>query len=342
MAAKPRAKIPPRIRERDLTVHGAGTPGGSSIVFPVFGFGDKVLYKKYASSRPESGYDTLIEIPSGLDSAEADFVDEHFAWPLSVVTSNKDEVVGVLLPKAEPAYWAHLSTDKVRVRDFNYLLYEARSARVGVEPPTLHQKLDLIRSFAEVLAWLEGRGLVHEDLAAQNVLWRISPNPSVLLLDCDSIRPVLGKTSDPLYVTTDWSDPRVLTGRTQRPDTASMSYAVGLLTARVFVEPTWRPSLTDAPQRLDSELPADVSALLVDAVAASIPRPALGTWMRVLLEARQAASETVANAPAVAEVASRPELRRGGLSYAAKERFALAAGFLIGAAAAAIILMEML
>ena len=71
-------------------------------------------------------------------------------------------------------------------------------------------------------------------------------------------------------------------------------------------------------------------------------QPALGTWMRVLLEARQAASENVANAPAVAEVASRPELRRGGLSYAAKERFALAAGFLIGAAAAAIILMEML
>lgn len=82
------------------------------------------------------------------------------------MTADGGAVSGVLVPKAEMTYRAQLSTNRVRARDFNYLLYETRAARVGVELTTVREKLVLLRLTVEAFAWLEERGLVHEDISA--------------------------------------------------------------------------------------------------------------------------------------------------------------------------------
>jgi hypothetical protein len=333
--------VPLRILERDIRYHGIGVQGGSSTVFNVFGYEDRVLYKKYAIPRAETDLDRLVQLQRDLDNDSAAFLRRHFAWPLTVVIAGDGAVAGVLIPKADMAYRAQLSTNRVRVRDFNYLLYEARAAQIGVEPARTRQKLILIRVLVQVLMWLEDRCLVHEDLAAHNLLWTVWPQPSVLLLDCDSIRPADSRVAEPLLTTTDWTDPRVLSGEIPRPDQASTVYTVGLLVARVFGSPYWRPSATadDSPS---GRLLAGLLAVLRESTRASTPRASLAQWTAALDEAIKGTPEDTSELAPTASAAPPEPLRQGGLSYALKERLALAAGFALGAVAAIMLLTKLL
>ncbi|GAX56571.1 hypothetical protein [Streptomyces olivochromogenes] len=336
--------LPQRVPEGELRTYGAGSRGGSSTVFDVFGHEDRVLYKKYAIQRSEADLDRLVRLHRELDSGSNDgaFLRRRFAWPLAVVTADDGAVSGVLVPKAEMTYRAQLSTNRVRARDFNYLLYETRAARVGVEPATVREKLVLLRLTVEAFAWLEERGLVHEDISAGNLLWSVRPEPAVLILDCDSIRPAGSAVDDPLLTTTDWTDPRVLGGEVPRPDQASVTYAVGLLTARVFGTPSWRPSATDSQDSPQEGVPAALLPVLLESVRATAPRPPLHRWLAILDEALEdTPARTRTPRTAVRTMVSEP-LRQGGLSYGVKERVALAVGLFCGAVAAILLLVEML
>jgi hypothetical protein len=312
-------------------------------VFDVFGYGDKVLYKKYTISRAEADLDRLVRIRRRWDDDSAAYVRRHYAWPLAVVTAGDGAVAGVLVPRASMAYRAHLSTQRVRVRDFNYLLYEARAARVGVEPASVREKLMLIRALVEALNWLETQGLVHEDLAAHNLLWTTSPEPSVLMLDCDSIRPADSKVEEPLLTTTDWTDPRVLTGVVARPDHAATVYAIGLIVARVLGSPSWRPSDTDVEDSPGGQLPDGLRSVLRDSVRGSTPRPQLTSWLASLDEAIDSTPEDARRLLGTTTDAAPPgPLPQTGLTYAVKGRLALAAGFVIGAVGAIVLLTGLL
>jgi len=311
-------------------------------VFDVFGYEDAVVYKKYLVSRVGTGLERLVRLQRNLDDDAVAFLRRHFAWPLAVATADDDSVAGALLAKAGMRYRAHLSTDKIRVRDFNYLLYEERAARVGVEPPSRLEKLVLLHCLVRALAWLEEQGLVHEDIAAHNLLWTVAQQePSVLVLDCDSIRPINAATDDPLFISTDWTDPRVLSGEVPRPDEASTSYAVGLLVGRVLVAPAWRPSETEAVS-LRTALPNALPEILWESTRTSAPRPSLARWMTALNDAIREAPETTQSRRPTAIVLPRASIQRGGLSYGLKERLALAIGFLVGAIAAVALLLELL
>ncbi|SCG37032.1 protein kinase family protein [Micromonospora coxensis] len=334
--------LPPRVPERTLRTWGPGVRGGSSTVFDVFGHDDTVLYKKYAIPRAEEDLDRLVQLYRGLDDDSAALVRRRYAWPLAVVAGADGAVAGVLVPRAGMAYQAHLSTKKVRVRDLNYLLYEARAARVGIEPASLREKLKLIRALVEALRWLETRGLVHEDLAAHNLLWTLRPQPAVLLLDCDSIRPVDSVVEEPLLTSTDWTDPRVLTGDTPRPDHASTVYAVGLITARVLVAPSWRPSGADTDDPLGGQVPAALAPLIRASVRASGSRPRLSQWLTTLdavIEAMTGEGPELQTTPSVSPVESLP---RTAWTYALKGRLAVTVGFVIGAVAAVVLLTGLL
>ncbi|WP_431977369.1 hypothetical protein [Micromonospora haikouensis] len=331
--------LPARVPERSIRTYGSGARGGSSTVFDVFGYDDTLLYKKYATPRSETNLDRLVAMYRGLDADAAAFVRHRYAWPLAVVAGGDATVAGVLIPRVAMTYRAHLSTKKVRVRDLNYLLYEARAARVGVEPASLREKLTLIRALVEALLWLESRGLVHEDLAAHNLVWTLRPAPTVLLLDCDSIRPARSPVDEPLYTSTDWTDPRVLTGDTPRPDHASTVYTVGLLAARVLSSPSWRPS--DADGAPGGQVPAGLAVVLSDSVRASLPRPSLSDWMSALDAVIAGMPEGGPELTATSVTSGEP-LPRTSLTYAVKGRLAVAAGFVIGAVAAVVLLTVLL
>lgn len=334
-----RPDLPDHVQERDIRAYGPGSRGGSSTVFDIFEYHGKMLFKKYTIRRAEADLESLIQLPKQLDETAGTFLWSRFAWPVAVVTADDGSVGGVLVPRAEVAFRAHLSTGKVRVRDFNDLLYEERAARVGIRPTTLREKLALLLTLVESLVWLEERDLVHEDLSAGNTLWTVEPEPAVLLLDCDAVRPAGSDSDDPLLVTTDWTDPRVLSGEIPRPDGASVSYAVGLMAARVLGTPLWRPALTGQPEPPVHGVPDQLQSLLRDSVSSAVPRPLLTNWADALRSAIEAASST---SPVTSPPPAIGPLRRGGISYSTKERSVLVLGFVIGALAAVLFLMEML
>ncbi|MFD6697277.1 hypothetical protein [Micromonospora aurantiaca (nom. illeg.)] len=299
-----------------------------------------MLYKRYEITRAEMDLDRLVNLYRGLDETDAAAVRGRFAWPLAIVTGGDGTVAGVLVPRAGMTYQAHLSTKKVRPRDLNYLLYEARAARVGVEPASLREKLTLVRALVDALLWLAERDLVYEDLAAHNLLWTLHPEPSVLLLDCDSIRPVDSMTDDPLLTSTDWTDPRVLTGDIPRPDHASTVYAVGLIAARVLIAPAWRPS--DINDTLGGQVPTGLEAVLRESVRATTPRPRLGAWRTAVDEAIAAMTGDGPELVATETATSGESIPQTYWTYAVKGRLAVAAGFILGALAAVMLLTGLL
>ncbi|WP_306205673.1 lipopolysaccharide kinase InaA family protein [Actinoplanes sp. RD1] len=345
--AIPWPHLPARTLESSLQVDGRGRRGGSAVVFQLVGQLD-LLYKRYTGtgtvSRSETHLAQLVAIGSAAGDPELSFLRRHFAWPRSVVIGRDGNVTGLLVPRVPPAFEAALVTNRVRVRDLNDLLFETRAARAGISPATRRQKLEMLSDLIEALDWLHRHDLVHEDLAAQNVLWRTEGGAGVLLLDCDSLRP-LGRTADdPLLTSVDWTDPRVLAGDVRRPDHASMIYGLGLLTARVLADPDWRP-----PDNGREGFPADrmseaLAAVVVDSVRPGLPRPSLVQWRKAVTVATATLrpdTATDVDRPEVTTAAPPPIEYEGPGSDAAR-RISLAVGVVLGAALAAILVLGLL
>ncbi|ACZ86515.1 hypothetical protein [Streptosporangium roseum] len=276
MIAEAWPPVPPRIPEAEV---GFGEPqavGGASTVYTVLGQRKSLLYKRYSEPHVAAELDRLVSKYSGMAPKAAAYARTHLAWPVAAVCDG-DHVVGVLVVRAGQEFHVTLSASRTRVRDFNFLLYEKRAEKLGVERATDRQKVELLRGLVDVLSWLDERGLVHEDLAAHNVLWRLDP-PSVFVLDCDSLRSLAESSKQPLYTTVDWTDPRVLTNDVDRPDGASTSYVLGLLAARTLVSPYWHPGDTLPADRF----PAALTQMVARAHGPAEDRPSLPEWGRAL------------------------------------------------------------
>ncbi|MEU5691835.1 hypothetical protein [Actinosynnema sp. NPDC020468] len=300
--------------------------GGASTVFALAGERKSLLYKKYDELRGRVALDHLVHVHTELDVEQAAYARERLAWPVAVVLSG-GRAVGTLVVRAGAEFHFALPTGRTRVRDLNHLLYEKRSERLGVVRATDRQKVELLRELVAVLSWLDVRGLVHEDLAAHNVLWSLDP-PAVFVLDCDSVRAVAVPSDQPLYTTVDWTDPRVLATPGSRPDRASTSYLLGLLSARVLVSPYWHPG---------DPLPGDrVPAALVPLVAGACgpvgDRPSLAEWSRAVGRALpQTVNEVVEPEPVA-------DPRAGGTG----DRVAFLVGLLVGMCVAVYVLVGFL
>ncbi|RCG28234.1 hypothetical protein DQ384_24185 [Sphaerisporangium album] len=332
--------VPQRLKEAEIRHAVPGSKGGASTVFTAFGYADRLMYKKYTEPRDPAALDRLVELHAAMDAESAGYARDHMAWPVATVRAADGQVAGLMVIRADMTFHAHLSTSRVRVRDFNYLLYEDRAARVGVPPATVRQKAALLRDLVSVLLWLDERGLVHEDLAAHNVLWRLEPEATVFLLDCDSLRPAGEATGQPLFTTVDWTDPRVLGEEVARPDRASTSYAVGLLVARVLGSPYWRPASGEGSIGPGGGFPPALEPLLDAAVGPAANRPSLRTWLDGI--------DGIAGAlPAVRRVREAPPtppatLRVEGQTIGLNDRLALLAGLVIGALAAVLVMVRFL
>jgi hypothetical protein len=332
--------VPQRLAESEVRHAFPGSKGGASTVFTVFGYGDRLMYKKYADPRDPAALDRLVALHAAMDTQSAHYARDRMAWPVATVCAADDQVAGLLVVRAGMGFHAHLSTNRVRVRDFNYLLYEDRAARIGISPATTRQKARLLADLVAVLLWLDRRGHVHEDLAAHNLLWRLDPEPAVFLLDCDSLRPVDEPTNQPLFSTVDWTDPRVLGAEIPRPDQASTSYAVGLLVARVLGSPYWRPTPGEPAALPGGGFPLDLRPLLSAALGPAASRPTLKSW----LDGINGTVDAVPNTrTAPMPTRTPPEtLRVEGQTVGLNDRLAFLAGLVLGAVAAVLVLVRFL
>jgi hypothetical protein len=324
MSAEAWAPVPARITEAEVGLGGVLATGGSATVHTVLGQRKTLLYKRYGDSHHAAELDRLVDTHAKLTPKAAAFARTRLAWPVAVVCDG-DRVAGVLIVRAAQDFHVTLSASRTRVRDFNFLLYEKRAERLGVQRATDRQKVELLRDLVGVLAWLDERGLVHEDLAAHNLLWKLDP-PAVFVLDCDSLRLLAELSRQPLYTTVDWTDPRVLTRKVDRPDGASTSYVLGLLAARTLVSPYWHPGDPLPPDRF----PAALTPMVTRAHGSADDRPSLSEWDRALGGALAQTTGTVVEPASVGD----PDATEPA------DRLAFLIGLVIGAALAVFVLLR--
>jgi hypothetical protein len=335
------------IHEDELTRRARLGEGGSATIYDVSEFEGSLTYKKYRRPRSAAGIERVIRIARQASGGDSAFIEAHFAWPVAAVISADGELadgelVGVLIPKAPSIYWVHLTTGVDRVRDLNYLFYETRSAKVGVTPVDGRDKLRIIRGLAEAFIFLKRYGLVHEDPSAQNVLWSIDPEPTVYLLDCDSLREEISAPDEPLVTTLDWTDPRILDGEIARPDYQSAVYVLALTVARAFGSPSWRPPVTEKPDTAlsDLQVPPQLREIVKQSIVSRGSRPSLELWLKVLNAAIESFDRVTSPRPQ--EPKPLPQPRLGGLSYRSKEQIATIIGFLVGGISALLLMVFVL
>lgn len=316
--------LPPQIEESEVGLGEQLAVGGASAVYTVLGQRKTLLYKRYGDSHHAAVLDRLVDTHAKLTPKAAAFARSHLAWPVAVVRDG-ERVAGVLIVRAAQDFHVTLSASRTRVRDFNFLLYEKRAEKLGVQRATDRQKVELLRDLVGVLTWLDERGLVHEDLAAHNLLWKLDP-PAVFVLDCDSLRPLTEPSEQPLYTTVDWTDPRVLSREVDRPDGASTSYVLGLLTARVLVSPYWHPEDSLPSDRF----PAALTPLVTRAHGSADDRPSLSEWDRALSSASAQTTGTVVEPTS----AGSPDVTQRA------DRVAFLIGLVVGAALAVFVLLR--
>jgi serine/threonine protein kinase len=318
--------------ETDLRLGNEFAEGGLSVIFELAET-QRFLYKKY---RNPAGLNTERQLwlqwharffhlrPPAVQS----YMLERFSWPVSSVYGASGSLVGEVIGRAPEQFLAKLFSGETRARDFSYLIFEDRARQAGITPIGLREKLTILREFAVSLAWLQSNQMVHEDLAPQNILWSANDGGSAFIIDCDSVAGVAEEPAKaPLALTPDWTDPRVVAGQIGRPDYASMSYALGLLIARTLGSPYWSPGDTDRDLLTDG-VPAALFKLLKVTISEGERRPSLSEWLEALDESiEQADPNTLA--PVKPPVAP-PPLKKGGLSFATKERIAFAVGVALG------------
>ncbi|MGW3995837.1 hypothetical protein ACWEF6_20285 [Amycolatopsis sp. NPDC004772] len=324
MSAEAWPPVPPRIAEAEVAVGEQLARGGASAVFSIAGPRKTLLYKKYTEPRDAAELDGLVGTHAGWDAKTLGHVRRTLAWPVATVGEG-DRAVGALVVRAAAEFQFTLPSGRTRVRDFNFLLYEKRSEKLGVPRATDREKVDLLRALLDVLSWLDDHGFVHEDLASHNLLWKLDP-AEVFVLDCDSLRPLAGESSAPLYTTVDWTDRRVLTEEVARPDRASTSYVLGLLVPRVLVSPHWYPGDALPPERL----PAALTELVVRASGPAGSRPSLTEWGRGLDKASAQTTGTVVEPAPVGDPAA----------VRTADRWIFAGGLLLGALLAIFVLVR--
>lgn len=265
--------------------------GGQAIVYDLPGFAlpdepPHLVYKCYRQGmRPSTHAITkLISRRQGLAPGLRDRLDAITAWPLAaVVDGSGADVLGVLMPRIPDAYFQDVvlpsGTPKAVVREVQYLFVEpGRNSRIHMPTPSDEQRLRICRDLADALAFLHSPELqiVFGDLNAKNELFRLGADPTVMLVDCDAVRP-RGATG-PQPNTPDWipSDPH------EQLSARSDCYKLGLFILRC---------LTPGPQGSTRTDPALAAGMLdaagVDMLRAAIEgpvagRPGAADWVRYL------------------------------------------------------------
>lgn len=177
-------------------------------------------------------------------------------WPVDVVSGPRG-VSGVLLPAIPPALF-HEDFGNVRTLEF---LVMARA-----KPPAARGRVALLLRMAEILAFVNARGLVHGDINSKNLAWSVSPQPIMYLIDCDGMLPQQPPPTVGVQAM-GWTDPRLVDKNILAHDQYSDWYALALAMYRgLLLTPGKLDKAADGtwpgPSRIPDRFPARVAALI--------------------------------------------------------------------------------
>jgi hypothetical protein len=204
-------------------------------------------------------------------------------WPLDACSDTRGQVQGVILPAIPQTLFNEFY--KPRTLDFLVL---ARG-----NPPRAKGRIALLLRMAEIMDFVNSRGLVHGDINGKNLAWCLSPAPVMYLIDCDGMVP----QQPPPAVGVEavgWRDPRLLDQVISAHDKYSDWYALALAMYRgLLLTPgnigERRPDGSwPKPQAIPDDLDPAIADLLTRALADPLnaeARPRPRDWVQGLVSA---------------------------------------------------------
>ncbi|WP_270886039.1 hypothetical protein [Pedococcus sp. 5OH_020] len=278
----PAPRVPVRQRSSLAVVEG-GDSGGQGRVRLLRDRSD-LVYKEFhdAGKLDRGAMDRILRLPATMSEADRSTLLCNTAWPVERVDDGS-RFVGFLMGKIPSEFWYEDPVVGHRLLEFQHLMFPPRATRKAVPEPSTAQRLAILRSAAEIFAFLHGHSFIVGDVSMKNIVWSLSPRPRAFLIDCDGCRkvsylPVLHQADTP-----EWDDP-LRQGNTSTE--ASDRYKLALLIGRgLNVRYSWRPTDPD-PFGARPDLPEKQrQALTRLSQAAAGPlhtRPSAAEWASAL------------------------------------------------------------
>lgn len=185
-----------------------------------------------ARSVDAAALEQVIRFREALAPGERDWLDEHTAWPTTIVEEH-GTVRGFLMRALPPEYYFSYHTQSQRTQqkhaDIAFLLNSDQYVNRAGLVVTDQDRIALLKDLAVLLARLHSLGVTVGDFSPKNVLFRLSPAPACFLIDCDAMQ-VRGASVTGQIQTPDWEVPAGEPTATPAAD----AYKFALLAIRIF------------------------------------------------------------------------------------------------------------
>ena len=165
--------------------------------------------------RPLTGIGREVLMRARL--APGDTPESSVNWPVDACPNNRGQIQGVLLPAIPQA----LFNEYRKPRGLEFLILSRTN------PPLAKGRIALLLRMAEIMDFVNSRGLVHGDINSKNLAWSLSPTPVMYLIDCDGMVPQQPSPAAGVE-TPGWTDPRRLDRLIPAHDRYSDWYALAL------------------------------------------------------------------------------------------------------------------
>jgi hypothetical protein len=283
----------------DLNVGKKLGEGGQAEIFSLPDLPGQALKQYRADQLPSLRVDVLEELAAEANRLriEDEPITHWAAWPTETV-SRGAQVVGFLMPLIPDEFFMTEGNLQGQPASFSYLAAKPAPMWGDISLPSQVERTQLLALLAGILQQLHHRGMVFGDLSWSNVQWTRNPDPRVMLLDCDGIKPPKGTPVSRQLDSPDWEDPNA--APEAPPDQDRDCYKLALMVCRVLTqELNARPSATGSHQipGLPPQIADAIDRLLVRAAGPVGTRPSATEW-RQALQGRSVRQVVVAPKPA--------------------------------------------
>jgi serine/threonine protein kinase len=240
-----------------------------------------LVYKEYKGNQvAPHGLRAIVRVRSKMAPAERERLDTVAVWPVRVV---RDEagIRGVVMPLIPGSFFQDRmlpsgTADRHPREAQNLFVSEEVANRVGMPAVALGTRFAICRDAAGALSFLHQHGIVFGDINAKNELFRLAPEPTVMLVDCDAVR-IRGSAAVVRQLNApDWAPPEG-GALTQATDV----YKLGLFVLRTL-GPGPQASVSRDPRRA-TPLDRDGMVLLQATLSPSArTRPTAAAWFDYL------------------------------------------------------------
>jgi serine/threonine protein kinase len=288
--------------------------GGQGVVYQAPNvktkFAASMVYKEYKPQTcTEIDTIALAAMPAlveqSLSYAEAERLVSIAAWPCALVEEARG-TTGFVMPAIPPEFFIALTTAKgisASAAEFAHLLNHPSVLQARGISIDDAQRYSLLREAASGLAFLHKHGVCVGDISPKNLLFGLSPHPTVYFIDCDAMR-INGFSVLRQVETPGWQVPAGEELATVYSDT----YKLGLLALRVLVG----DHDTTNPQHLPATTPDLVRQAITDTLTNPPQRrPLPDAWNYVLgnaIEQAQHQRKTATAAPVSTPPAAPPSI----------------------------------